>query len=205
MLRKAQFLNNNLNIKPTNKYTIITVINYDKWVSLEQQDEQQLNNSRTTAEQQLNTSKSIKSVKSEESDRSDVPPKSKKLEAKEFLEGFNSIRGTKYTSVKGWLRNFSYWKDEYTVTEMLLAVENSRYDKFWRDKLDPDKLFRTHEDRIGQLLNVRNSRGGKWRAIKNEAGNKFYKIPDSVKTGENVRNIQVEISYEEYKKMKAGR
>lgn len=48
-----------LNIKTTNKYSIITVENYDFYQGMvskdEQQSEQQLNNKRTTDEQQLNT------------------------------------------------------------------------------------------------------------------------------------------------------
>lgn len=48
-----------LNIKKYNKYSIITITNWEQY----QYDEQQLNNRRTTAEQQLNTDKKVKKVK----------------------------------------------------------------------------------------------------------------------------------------------
>lgn len=43
----------------TNKYTIITILSYDKYNGNEQQNEQQKNNKRTTNEQQMNTSKEL--------------------------------------------------------------------------------------------------------------------------------------------------
>ena len=47
----------------TNKYTIITILSYDKYNGNEQQKEQQMNNKRTTNEQQMNTSKELKELK----------------------------------------------------------------------------------------------------------------------------------------------
>lgn len=56
-----------LNIKKTNKYTIVTVLNWDKYQTAEQQmnnnrtsNEHQVNINRTTDEQQLNTNKNVK-------------------------------------------------------------------------------------------------------------------------------------------------
>lgn len=49
----------NLNIKSYNKYSIITVNNWNQY----QQSEQQMNNRRTTDEQQMNTNKNDKNVK----------------------------------------------------------------------------------------------------------------------------------------------
>jgi hypothetical protein len=63
-----------LNIKSNNKYSIITIVNWHTYQNVvsenEQHNEQQLNNSRTTAEQQMNASKelfnnSLKSANSE--------------------------------------------------------------------------------------------------------------------------------------------
>jgi len=146
MLRKAQFLNNNLNIKPTNKYTIITVINYDKWVSLEQQDEQQLNNSRTTAEQQLNTSKSIKSVKSEESD------------IETYIKEFNKLFGREYRITKSREIKLNQRLKSYTQKDLLKALKNMAGNKFYLGgnasnwEADPDYLLR-NDDIVDRLLN----------------------------------------------------
>ena len=57
----------NLNIKTNNKYSIITIANWELYQSdsnnSEQQFEQQMNNKRTTNEQQMNTNKNIKNNK----------------------------------------------------------------------------------------------------------------------------------------------
>ncbi len=47
----------------TNKFRIITICNWDKYQDIEQQNEQQVNNNRTTSEQQVNTNKKDKKVK----------------------------------------------------------------------------------------------------------------------------------------------
>lgn len=52
-----------LNIKKTNKYSLITVLNWDKYQGRRTSNEQQLNNNRTSDEQQLNTNKNDKNVK----------------------------------------------------------------------------------------------------------------------------------------------
>lgn len=50
-----------LNIKKTNKYSVVSIV---KWVDY-QETEQQVNNNRTTDEQQLYTNKNVKNVKNE--------------------------------------------------------------------------------------------------------------------------------------------
>lgn len=50
-----------LNIKKTTKYSVVTVTNWSE----HQQDEQQVNNKRTTDEQQVNTNKNVKNVKND--------------------------------------------------------------------------------------------------------------------------------------------
>lgn len=51
-----------LNIKKTNKYSVITVLNWNKYQGDLTTDEQQLNNSLTSDEQQINTNKNDKNV-----------------------------------------------------------------------------------------------------------------------------------------------
>jgi hypothetical protein len=48
----------NLNIKSTNKYSVISIVKWSEY----QENEQQLNNNRTTDEQQLNTNKKLKNL-----------------------------------------------------------------------------------------------------------------------------------------------
>lgn len=59
----------NLNIKTNNKYSIITIVNWDSYQNNkkqnEQQNEQQANNKRTTGEQQVNTNNNVDNVNNE--------------------------------------------------------------------------------------------------------------------------------------------
>lgn len=58
-----------LNIKKTNKYSLITVLNWDKYQGRRTSNEQQLNNNRTSDEQQLNTNKNDKNEKNDKSEK----------------------------------------------------------------------------------------------------------------------------------------
>lgn len=66
--------NNSIDIKPNNKFSLITIVNWakyqDKQTKSEQQNEhpieQQMNNKRTTNEQQTNTNKEIKKYRNKE-------------------------------------------------------------------------------------------------------------------------------------------
>lgn len=62
--RVLKFFENAHQIKQqkTNKYTIITIVNYDKYQKNEQQNEQQMNSNRTANEQQMNTNNNINNI-----------------------------------------------------------------------------------------------------------------------------------------------
>ena len=47
----------------SNQNSLISILNWDKYQQSEQQNEQQMNNERTTDEQQVNTNKNVKNVK----------------------------------------------------------------------------------------------------------------------------------------------
>lgn len=76
-------------------------------------------------------------------------------EAQKFLDAFNEIFQTKYKSTRSWAKNFSYWRGTYSLDEVIEAVRKAKNHPFYKDKLNPDMLLRTHEDRIGQFLNNR--------------------------------------------------
>lgn len=48
-----------------NKNRLISITNWDSYQTSEQQNEQQVNNNRTTSEQQVNTNKNVKNIKNE--------------------------------------------------------------------------------------------------------------------------------------------
>lgn len=50
----------------SNKNRIISILNWDKYQNTEQQNEQQMNNKRTTNEQQMNTNKNVKNERMKE-------------------------------------------------------------------------------------------------------------------------------------------
>ena len=49
----------------SNKNRLITIVSWNKYQEDEQQNEQQLNNKRTTSEQQVNTNKNVKNIKND--------------------------------------------------------------------------------------------------------------------------------------------
>ena len=56
-----------------NRYSIISILNYNEYQSNEQQNEQPVNNQRTTSEQPVNTPKELISIKN--NDKKDIPPR----------------------------------------------------------------------------------------------------------------------------------
>ena len=70
LIKKLESLEN-LHIKTNNKFSIVTVVNWEVYqledCNTEQQFEQQMNNKRTTNEQQMNTNKNIKNIKNNNS------------------------------------------------------------------------------------------------------------------------------------------
>lgn len=57
---------NDITIKTTNKYSLITVVNWSKYQATNQQDNQQLTNNQPTTNQQLTTPKEVKKIRSKE-------------------------------------------------------------------------------------------------------------------------------------------
>ena len=136
---------NEIAIETTTKYSIITISNFCRYNEIDQQDDQQVTNKRPTSDQQTTTN------------NNDNNDNKYKEEAKIFLNEFNSLWGTKYVSHRAWFKNFTKWREDYTLEQILDAMKNAKNHPFYKDKLNPDMLLRSHEDRIGQLLNF----GGK--------------------------------------------
>lgn len=69
--RILKYLENEQQIKQqhTNKFTIITILNWAKYQKTEQRVKQQMNNKRTTSEQQVNTYKNIKNDKNDKNNK----------------------------------------------------------------------------------------------------------------------------------------
>lgn len=134
----------------TNKYTIITVNNYNTY----QDNDKQTTNKRQTNDKQTTTTKEYKNIKN----------------AKEYngytimeimdgiLKAFNVHLGRKFKSLDNTKNNLVYWLSVYTPSEIEQAIFNSKKHDFWKDKLTPTILFRRKSpqgepvDYISQLL-----------------------------------------------------
>jgi len=97
----------------TNKNRLITVLNWEKYQSTEQQAEQQINNSRTTNEQQMNTNKNIKKDNNEKNEKNIIPAPLN-LVIQYCKERNNSIDPQyfhDYNEARGWKINGKLMKD----------------------------------------------------------------------------------------------
>ena len=85
----------NLNIKTNNKFSVITIENWGLYQSddckSEQQSEQQMNNKRTTNEQQMNTNKNDKNDKKEKNNTNSEMADTKKINYKEIYDYFVTL------------------------------------------------------------------------------------------------------------------
>ncbi len=139
----------------SNKNRLISILSWHEYQECEQQNEQQLNNKRTTTEQQVNTNKNVKNIKNDKNvenkdiktsrhkqvyDPNSIPYRSANYLFKKIVE----INPTVKTP------NFQKWSDD-----MRLLIENDKRepkhvaevidwifnDSFWRTNiLSPAKL-----------------------------------------------------------------
>ena len=57
--------NGTIELLPNNKFTLVNIVNWVNYQVADEESEQQMNNKRTTNEQQMNTNKNVKNVKNE--------------------------------------------------------------------------------------------------------------------------------------------
>ena len=118
-----------------------------------------LDNKRTTNGQQTDTNKNVKNDKNEKKEKR-YTSQNLTLEevSQKVVEVFNNNLGTKYKYSEGINSNLEYWLKTYEPKEMEQAIQQIKYDKFWRDKMTPTMLFRRKNpqgepvDYISQLL-----------------------------------------------------
>jgi len=83
------------------------------------------------------------------------------MSGKTYLETWNGVFGTNYTSSKQIDKPLTEWLTTYSIEQICEAVENIKYDEYWKDKdLDPTWLLRFKDssgdiDRIGKMLNTK--------------------------------------------------
>jgi len=129
---------NCLDIKSSNKYSIITIINYDEYQTLDSK----LDNKITTEKKQNNTDKNVKNENN----------------VNTYVSFFNEKFKTQYTATSGRENKLSQRLKKFTLEEILKAVDNLSQSKFhtgdndrgW--KADPDFLIR-NDEQIDKWLN----------------------------------------------------
>jgi len=142
----------------TNKYSIITINNYNLYNSNNMLANKQLTSNQQATNKQLTTNNNDNNVKNE---KNKIIMSSKKLlrdKAKEIISYWNSAHNRKFAVPRegGWLKNLKMWLETYTVDDIKKAIDVAQTKhSFYKDKITPDMLFRTHEDRIGQMLNYK--------------------------------------------------
>lgn len=81
--------------------------------------------------------------------------------AERIIKAFNIYLNRRFKGVDSFKSNLEYWLNTYEPKEIAKAIEYSKYDKFWKDKLTPTILFRRKNpqgepvDYISQLLLVK--------------------------------------------------
>lgn len=101
----------------TTKGRLITVLNWQLYQECEQQTEQQLNNNRTTSEQQVNTTKEYKEIKKDKKERIYVgrftPPTTDEVRdyCQERGNSVDAQRFVDYYTSKGWMIGKNKMKD----------------------------------------------------------------------------------------------
>ena len=161
----------------SNKNRLITILNWQSYQFSEQQSEQQVNNKRTTSEQQVNTNKNDKNVKNDKNERSKdnssrfTPPTLTELtsyivdnkyqvnpetfinhyEAVGWKVGKNKMKDWK-AAVRGWhSRNKKDIPQEEIVPDYMQGIEGNRVGSGSTKQESMDE-FMKHEAKRQKLL-----------------------------------------------------
>lgn len=151
---------NEITTKSTNKYTIITVVNYDKYQTtkneLTHKSTNKLTNNQPTTNQQLTTSNKDNkdNTLSSEAEETELAVK--------YLFKWNEVFGTQYSSTRQITKPLSEWVKDHPLEKILSAIENIKNDPYWKgENLDPIWLLRFKDpkgepiDRIEKFFNTK--------------------------------------------------
>jgi len=138
-----------LNIKKTNKYSVITVSNWCNY----QENEQEMNNKRTSDEQQLNTNKNVKNGKNEKKERQKFKYESSDMELAEKLLRLIEDNGEKLSpnyNLEKWANEFRLMRerDERTHEQIDYLIEWSQNHHFWKKNILSGDKIRKHYDQM---------------------------------------------------------
>lgn len=151
----------NLNIKSTNKYSVVSIVN---WVTYQEgltTNEQQMNNKRTTNEQQLNTNKNVKNVKNEKNDnKKDIKPSRQKYIFDEvhlkladhlYERILENNPNHKKPNLESWANELRKMMDldKRRVDQIEYVIDWVQNDSFWSNNiLSPAKLREKYDQLV---------------------------------------------------------
>lgn len=99
-------------------------------------------NPRNPVGKSITQGKSQKPKKADNGNDSEIVSESD-IDILDIRDFYNEIFKKRTTSVKGFVKNFSYWRKVHELEKIRDAIKNARQDKFWKDKLTLTILFRT--------------------------------------------------------------
>jgi len=167
----------------TNKFTLITILNWSKYQSSEQLIEQQMNNKRTTNEQQVNTNKNDKKDKNDKnvikipSERKFYPEKSTEVKLSKYL-----YRKIKEKDKKFRVPNHQLWAkyidfmiriDNREPEEIEKVIDWCQEDSFWSSNILSTSKLR---DKFTQLLLKMKDKNKKKESKKDDITKLYKKI-----------------------------
>jgi len=140
---------NEVTIRSTNKYSVVTINNWKGYQSVDQQTVQRATNKRPTRDQQETTINKIDNInKKDKGDRKEIVKESPELI--EIRHHYESTFKRKSRSSVAWADNAAYWLTIYTLDEVKQAITIwANYGWVWkgRDGEEPtmslEILFRT--------------------------------------------------------------
>ncbi len=108
-----------------------------------------------TESTQENTSKSTTSFSLTPSIRSDEPVgivDGEKNSAQAVLTHFNTVFSSRRTLTNSLEKQINHWLAFYSEDELLRAIEAAYKDRWWRDKITPERLFNVHREEVSTFL-----------------------------------------------------
>lgn len=131
----------NLNIKTNNKYSLITIMNWDSYQVDENGNEhafvQQMNNNCTTDEQQMNTNKNVKNDKNDK--KKDICTESQKSVAQNLIKIVSLRRKTNITQSQEnvWANTIRLMETRDGISTEQMSSSLAWYEKNWMNEFVP--------------------------------------------------------------------
>lgn len=149
-LKKLELLGN-IDIKTTNKYSVVTVIKWDEYQSNDTTlttEPQQIDNRLTTEPQQIDTNKNVKNIENVKNEKESINTLSSKpdIPYSEIINYLNDKAGTSYRSSTKSTQNKikARWNENFTLSDFMNVIDKMSDE--WKGSnmeqyLRPETLF----------------------------------------------------------------